>query len=320
MKCYYLIIPFFIFTTSKLHSQCTITADNDDYTVEIDITAVELLTTQNGTTCNAQVVLEYDITISDGGPSWWTGDLFTLQGRLVCDDAAGSSFFDLPNGGGSGAVTTANFSYNNFDCEDVVLDCVVEIEANGPGLNFDDACGSVALASLPVSFTKVYHQESDGTYTIHWETAAELNSDYYQVIRSQDGRNWQAVAKIPSDNSTTGSQYEAAVPHEATSYYRVKNIDFDGKEQLSETILVTAKRDHQPSILPSLVSEQFTVFTNTVAPYRLTVLDVAGRVVLDQQVADRAIVDVSALPAGTYGYILTSSTLGTNTNGRFVKL
>jgi len=319
MKPIYLIFSIIVAAASLMSGQCLITADDDAYTVDIDISATDVITVQNGTTCNAMVVLEYDITISDGGPSWWNNNLYSLQGTLDCDGGDGTSFFNLPNDGGVGTTTSANFSYFNTACEDVEINCTVNIEASGPGLSFDGSCGSVSLASLPVSFTKVYHREADGTYTIHWETAVEINSDRYQVMRSVDGSSWHVTAEVTSNNSRTGSQYSADIQHTNSSYYRVQNIDFNGDIQVSETILVAGLEDVQLSLFPNPASEHITVMPATESDYQLQILDMMGSIVLNQKLIGRATIDLSGWESGTYIYRVSSHQAGLVT-GRFVKL
>ena len=74
MKLFSTFFLFLFGSLSILNGQCTLEAD--DYTVEIEISAIDLLTTQNGTTCNAQVVLEYDISISEE-------DLFVMMPMIL---------------------------------------------------------------------------------------------------------------------------------------------------------------------------------------------------------------------------------------------
>ncbi len=84
-----------------------------------------------------------------------------------------------------------------------------------------------------------------------WETASEVNNDYFTIERSVNGDDFEDVGTIKGrGNSSTNSRYHFTDnnPFEGISYYRLKQTDFDGKysyssiqtvgttEQLSEKI------------------------------------------------------------------------------------
>jgi len=316
-KIYYILFSFLVLTANQLSGQCIITAD--DYEVQVEISAIALHSEQFGSTCNAEVELEYDISISDGGPTWWNKSLYTLQGVLDCDNSDGTSYFHLPNGGGSGSVNSATYSYSNTDCGDVVLNCVVIIEANGPGLQYKDKCGSVQLASLPVTFTKVFHKEQDGTYTVHWETEIETNSAKYEVLRSRDGNNWNKIAEKKSENSPTGAAYSLPINHTSESYYKIKNVDFSGISQMSEVLFIKESKTANIKVFPNPAADRLTIVTESDELQLLTIVNMNGHVILSQQIRNSQPVDVSNLHQGTYMYRLSTENAA-GTVGRFIKL
>ncbi|TAE80628.1 MAG: hypothetical protein EAY81_10345, partial [Bacteroidetes bacterium] len=65
-----------------------------------------------------------------------------------------------------------------------------------------------------------------------WETASEINNDYFTIERSVDGEDFEDVGTIKGrGNSSTNSHYHFTDnnPFEGISYYRLKQTDFDGK-------------------------------------------------------------------------------------------
>ncbi len=70
-----------------------------------------------------------------------------------------------------------------------------------------------------------------------WETARELNNDFFIVERSLDGRQWEYLTVVSgAGNSSTLVSYstEDKNPYMGTSYYRLKQTDFDGTYSYSE--------------------------------------------------------------------------------------
>lgn len=85
------------------------------------------------------------------------------------------------------------------------------------------------------------HAKGNGV-SIDWSTSQELNNDYFQVERSADGSsNWSVVATVNgAGNSQVAKKYNAfdASPLAGVNYYRLKQVDNDGKSSYSNTVAV----------------------------------------------------------------------------------
>ncbi|PKQ60395.1 hypothetical protein BZG02_19620, partial [Labilibaculum filiforme] len=110
-----------------------VVASTDDYAVSIKVWPISV--NPVGTTCeygyNYKVTVGYDISFSGSNiPS----NLYTLQGTLDC----GNTYFNLPNGGGSGTVETSQNWRSSSDCATItpeILGCTdASIKINGPGI------------------------------------------------------------------------------------------------------------------------------------------------------------------------------------------
>ncbi|MDG1766259.1 MAG: HYR domain-containing protein, partial [Flavobacteriales bacterium] len=122
------------FDCSDLSSGTTITSSNG-YNVNINVDAINI--NPSSFSCafgyNYTVDLAYTVTFDGANiPS----NLFTLQGTIGC--GLNSHFFNLPNTGGSGTVTSANSYTSNTDCATVTpesLGCnTINIQISGPGI------------------------------------------------------------------------------------------------------------------------------------------------------------------------------------------
>ena len=98
------------------------------------------------------------------------------------------------------------------------------------------------ISTLPVELlylkaTKVYNGVN-----VNWSTATEINNDFFIVQRSPDGINFKNIDTLDgAGNSNSLRSYSCLDrnPLKGTSYYRLKQVDFDGVFNLSNTVSVT---------------------------------------------------------------------------------
>lgn len=92
----------------------------------------------------------------------------------------------------------------------------------------------------PVTFVDVTAKQKGAGVSVDWSTSQEINNNYFEVERSADGNSgWQAVAHVKgAGNSQVAHQYNAfdANPLSGISYYRIKQVDRDGKSSYSKTV------------------------------------------------------------------------------------
>jgi len=77
---------------------------------------------------------------------------------------------------------------------------------------------------------------------LRWITKSELNNDYFDVERSQNGTDWSYVTREDgAGNSSVEQNYYAIDPDPlfGTSYYRLKQVDFDGNYSYSHIVAVS---------------------------------------------------------------------------------
>ena len=128
--------------------------------------------------------------------------------------------------------------------------------SSGQSVQFDGSNGgggelslssdfSNAAPVLPVELTKFTAQQIGESITLNWETATELDNDYFAIERSVDGENFESIAQILGAGTSIVPQYYEFVdknPTAATLYYRLKQVDLDGKFAYSEMVTVIYKK------------------------------------------------------------------------------
>ncbi|RZK61672.1 MAG: T9SS type A sorting domain-containing protein [Hymenobacter sp.] len=155
----------------------------------------------------------------------------------------------------------------------------------------EERCNRAAFTAsatpLPVQLTAfaARYQPSQGT-ALSWTTATELNSDIF-IIESQVNTvtdTWQTVTQVAAAGcSIAPRQYQAldTRPLAGTRYYRLRQVDQDGKVAYSPVVSVSAAAPAlaaYPNPATGLVQLSGPLAAGTTAQVRL--LDATGRCVL----------------------------------------
>lgn len=100
-------------------------------------------------------------------------------------------------------------------------------------ISFDDfrTNGSVAAIPLPVNFIGFDAKKEAGGVRLTWKVAGEENVNRYEVERSTDGRIFTTLARVPTSKHDVYTYVDASAG--STAYYRIKNVDNDGKFKYS---------------------------------------------------------------------------------------
>jgi hypothetical protein len=86
--------------------------------------------------------------------------------------------------------------------------------------------------TLPVKLLSFNATLANEKVNCAWETALEINNDYFTIEKSKDGNSFEAVGNVKGQgNSNRNIRYSYIDnnPFSGISYYRLKQTDFDGK-------------------------------------------------------------------------------------------
>jgi hypothetical protein len=87
---------------------------------------------------------------------------------------------------------------------------------------------------LPVELLSFDSEVNKKSINVYWQTASELDSDYFELERSADGENWEVLGRLAAaGNSNTLLDYSFIDqnPLMGDNYYRLHQVDFDGKDE-----------------------------------------------------------------------------------------
>ncbi len=196
-------------------------------------------------------------------------------------------------------------------CQNKIINftaCPTPITLILPGLPNDE---------LPIELTSFTAEENDCAIDLEWVTASEVNNAHFLVQKSADGIDFKTIATIEgAGTSTTTNYYELRDERQAAmNYYRLVQVDYDGKKTTSDIVaaksecIVKGAEDNITNIFPNPVSNgpinlEFYASSARTAT-TVVIIDLFGKVV-DTYQADfetgKNIFSFSAdnLAAGTY--------------------
>jgi hypothetical protein len=274
-------------TTSAAGPSCGCSPDN---TCDITIPPNTIIIISNvvTTSCNITIGNNATIIIASGGNLTVTGNA----------SISGTGDFQI-NAGGSATVTG---DFNVTGTGDATINGTLHVDGNvnltaGAGSNIcgggvitvggtvtgsPDPCFTGALPIELVEFNAVLHQTR---VDVTWVTASEINNNYFTVERSGEGNAWENIALV--EGAGTSNQYISYAncdytPLSGTSYYRLKQTDYDGNSSYSQIAVVNnnSVSDAAVTLFPNPadgnnVNLRFTGFGNE--EVMLVVRDMQGR-------------------------------------------
>ena len=133
--------------------------------------------------------------------------------------------------------------------------CISKWSAGGSGfdLTWNLTNGaSIDCPILPVELTSFECEPHPDMITVSWTSASEINNDYYILERSADGEHYEVLSTVPGkEMSSLPTQYFTIdhSPVQGDNYYRLKQVDKDGTEQVLETTSCTFSLPDDPVLL-----------------------------------------------------------------------
>jgi hypothetical protein len=172
--------------------------------------------------------------------------------------------------------------------------------------------GTQSALVLPVELVSFNARQHGQNVDLSWRTASEQNNAGFHVERSSDGLQWQVLHFVSGNGTTTQAHdysFSDEKPQAGVNYYRLRQTDFSGEEQLSKVVGVDFSgvkgASTHPVIYPNPVSgDELTLFLPEQAEEDATVsiLNPAGQQVYSTtiQASGAQTLDISSLNSGVY--------------------
>lgn len=140
----------------------------------------------------------------------------------------------------------------------------------------------------PLPVTIIYFKaECNGAYpVIEWQTASEINCDYYLIERSYDAKNWQTVAYIQGAGTTsTLSNYsyvDDKVDNNTIVYYRLTQYDYDNSSAIIGSDVVMCNSSEISQISINIDNDNCIIISlhdQINEPYFINLYDINGKLI-----------------------------------------
>ncbi len=99
---------------------------------------------------------------------------------------------------------------------------------------------------LPVELTDFKGTNEEGKNVLEWTTSSEINNSHFELHRSTDGQQFDLVTIVDGvGNSSEENSYKVEddkFEEGKINYYRLKQVDFDGKEEVFDIISIDNRK------------------------------------------------------------------------------
>ena len=167
--------------------------------------------------------------------------------------------------------------------------------------------GTTWSGTIPVELVDFKAQKANSSVKLIWSTATELNNAYYEIERSENGKSFEKIGEISGyGNSQVARSYSFIdeKPSNTVNYYRLRQVDFDGKATVSKTVSVDFGKNTTAKIYPSVVKENLNIDFNTnLGSTELFIVNSLGQVLKSQKLSNTEggySLNVSDIPNGFY--------------------
>src|SRR5690606_8997339 len=140
------------------------------------------------------------------------------------------------------------------------------------------------LVPLPVELEKftanVFGKDK---VKLEWHTLSEINNSHFEIERSRNGMYFMRIAEIKAASNATEEHFYHYVdekPLEDTNYYRLKQVDYDGKFEYSQIRSVSLNfSNFNFKVFPNPVrqKEVFIEYSTTPDEFLIEIFDSRGK-------------------------------------------
>jgi hypothetical protein len=177
----------------------------------------------------------------------------------------------------------------------------------------------VPTATLPVELVYFKGESGDLVNHLYWLTASEVNSNYFDILRSSNGIDFEIIGNHKAAGYSQDFiqyKFDDLSPLEGINYYKLIEYDFDGSKQSSEIVALvgSSNKIEYLKTYPVPTSDQLNVVFSSLngGIYYLKLLTMDGKEVytalLPTMIGDNQFkLNLGSYPAGSYIVKVTDS-------------
>jgi hypothetical protein len=198
---------------------------------------------------------------------------------------------------------------------------------NQPTDNITDNT-TVSGGGLPVELLYFNNSVASDHVILNWATSSETNNDFFTIERSTDGVSYEVIATISgagNSNSILTYHFSDENPITETSYYRLKQTDFDGKFEYVSTIACEFKRGTSASftLVNSIVTDNISInLSGATGSYSVSIFNFSGQKVFESNYSLDNFYTILSIPFNAvkgYYFLSIHASDGTSNNFKLFK-
>jgi hypothetical protein len=179
---------------------------------------------------------------------------------------------------------------------------------NGEGHGMASAGTSANTLPLPIKLVSFTANQHDTVVILNWSTVSEENNDVFVLEKSIEGFDFEKIGSVKgAGNSSQQLDYVFydKNPVQGKSYYRLKQIDFDGQFTYSDVQKVVNNKIMSviTGVFPNPFNEQITIESPDLESFRIYNAEGKDFTFLSVKLVQSStsiVLNTSQLPAGIY--------------------
>jgi len=234
----------------------------------------------------------------------------------------GSNTPGWPGGNPTSYTYTNNLAVNpqfvsatdfHLQASSTLIDLGVNVGIPFTGIAPDRGYAEFGSGALPIKLIDFTVRETNGKNLLQWNTATEVNSNYFDIERSGDAQTYHVIGRVNASGfSQTEVKYNFtdASPLKGMNYYRLVMVDKDATQEYSKIVSISSRENSSLTITYVDLSSGTNTATINVNSTQaqsanLSIIDVSGRTILNtsiqlQQGVNTISKKIPTIPGGIY--------------------
>ena len=212
------------------------------------------------------------VTVRGGYPEFDNSTTYSLSEDYAGEISFGESITVI--------YPVNSLSFYKFSVADDEFGCVGATTENQP----------FSCIKTPIEWLSFEGETLNNGNLLKWTTASESNNEYIDIQRSTDGINFKTIGRVEGQGTTllaTSYTFLDKNAPNGVAYYRLNQLDFNGKNSLSNTINLLRKESQLGivDLFPNPAIDKLNLLVNVTnnQPVTIHIYDIAGREVLTKK-------------------------------------
>ncbi len=181
----------------------------------------------------------------------------------------------------------------------------------------DAGCYEFVGVPLPITGLILNGEKSGGVNKLQWSTLTETNNLGFELLRSNTGTNdfvsigFTPTKAINGNSSTiTTYKFDDFNANGSSNYYKLKQLDKNGKFSFSNTILIKSTKSNVLEIIstypnPATTNLNIAISSPDYRKATIAIADIFGKNIIERNISlnvndNNVTIDISKLAAGSY--------------------